>query len=88
MTTPPSSPASGGSSAAPPIDWGALINDFGKLGRDAADKLSTSASASASAVRDGSYGTDKWLQDLEEFWKNVACYAVDGIEILRKHVPK
>jgi hypothetical protein len=88
VTTPPSGPVPEGSAAAPAIDWGSLIDDFGKLGRDAAEQFSKGASASASAVREGKYGTDDWLQDLEVFWRNLAGFAVEGIEILRKHAPK
>jgi hypothetical protein len=84
MTTPPAGPGSG---AAAQIDWMSLINDFGKIGQKAADTFTKRAAAAAQAARDGTYSTEKWLDDVELFWKNLAEYAKEGIDICRK-LPK
>jgi hypothetical protein len=82
-TTPPGTP----SGAAAQIDWMSLINDFGKIGQKAADAFTQRAAAAAQQARDGTYNTDKWLDDVELFWKNLAEYAKEGIDICRK-LPK
>jgi hypothetical protein len=81
-------PAGGGPApAAPPIDWTSLINGLGALAQQAAKDFTDAAATSAQAARDGDYGADEWLQDLESFWDNLAKYAKAGIEVWRTQLP-
>jgi len=83
-------PAPGGGTApdAPSIDWASLINELGVLGQYAAQEFTDRASKSAQDARDGKYGADQWLQDVELFWDNLAKYAKAGIEVCRKKLPE
>ncbi len=77
------SPDDGPQGAMPTVDWASLIGDLGTFGQQVVKRFADKATDVAEHARAGTYDRNRWLEDVEWFWKNLGDDAVHTIEMCR-----
>src|SRR5215211_6332726 len=86
--TPPSGTGPGDeSTGASAIDVKSMIEDWRKYGHELVDRVADRADENAELARKGQYNRDRWLDDIELFWKNFADDARRGVDYARDNLP-
>jgi len=72
--------------ARPPIDWEAIVGELKQYGHDVVERVGNGLKASAADARNGAYTTDRLLDDVKDFWRELANDVDRGIENWKKYV--
>lgn len=88
--TPPSDSNAGTeeSGAARAVDWDSLIAEWRQYGHDIVNRFWDRAQENVDRARRGDYDRDRWLDDVNWFWENVADDAGRGVRYARENMPR